>query len=58
MPSARSGPRRAKFRRRWAAIEEAAFAAGIPVENLTTEQLNAMWDAVKEAERSEGAGAA
>ena len=48
----------AKFRRRWAAIEEAAFAAGIPVENLTTEQLNAMWDAVKEAERSEGAGAA
>lgn len=43
----------AKFRRRWDAIEEAAFAAGIPVESLTTEQLNAMWDAVKAAERAE-----
>ena len=44
-----------KFRRRWAAIEEAAFYAGIPVENLSTEQLNAMWDAVKAAEREERA---
>lgn len=44
-----------KFRRRWAAIEEAADFAGIPVENLSTEQLNAMWDAVKEAERAEAA---
>lgn len=44
----------AKFRRRWDAIEEAAFAAGIPVDSLTTEQLNAMWDAVKAAERAEG----
>lgn len=44
-----------KFRRRWAAIEEAAFYAGIPVENLSTEQLNAMWDAVKAAECEERA---
>ena len=41
----------AKFRRRWAAIEEATAAAGIAVEDLSTEQLNVMWDAVKKTER-------
>lgn len=41
----------AKFRRRWAAIEEATAAAGIAMEDLSTEQLNVMWDAVKKTER-------
>lgn len=39
-----------KFRRRWEAIEEAAFEAGTSVEQLSTEQLNVMWDAVKRTE--------
>ena len=40
----------AKFRRRWSAVEARAAQMGTTVEDLTTEQLNELWDAVKRAE--------
>ena len=40
-----------KFRRRWAAIEQAARAEGRSVEEISTEELNVLWDRVKVGER-------
>lgn len=40
----------AKFRRRWGAVEARAAQMGTTVEDLTTEQLNELWDDVKRAE--------
>lgn len=37
----------AKFRARWAAMENAAYEGGVSLESLTTEQLNSLWDEVK-----------
>ena len=37
----------AKFRKRWAAMENAAYEGGVALESLTTEQLNSLWDEVK-----------
>lgn len=37
----------AKFRERWAAMENAAYEDGVSLESLTTEQLNSLWDEVK-----------
>ena len=37
----------AKFRGRWAAMENAAYEGGVALESLTTEQLNSLWDEVK-----------
>lgn len=37
----------AKFRERWAAMENAAYEGGVSLESLTTEQLNLLWDKVK-----------
>ena len=40
----------AKFRRRWSAVERAAREAGRDVADLSTDELNGLWD---EAKRSE-----
>ncbi len=40
----------AKFRHRWAAMEDAAAASGVVLEELSTEELNNLWDAAKAAE--------
>ena len=40
----------AKFRRRWSAMEDAAFERGITLEGLSTAELNELWDDVKHAE--------
>lgn len=37
----------AKFRERWAAMENAAYEGGVALESLTTERLNSLWDEVK-----------
>lgn len=37
----------AKFRKRWAAMENAAYEGGVALESLTTERLNSLWDKVK-----------
>lgn len=37
----------AKFRERWAAMENAAYEGGVSLESLATEQLNSLWDEVK-----------
>ena len=37
----------AKFRERWAAMENAAYEGGVALESLTTEQLDSLWDKVK-----------
>ena len=37
----------AKFRERWAAMENAAYEGGVSLESLTIEQLNSLWDEVK-----------
>ena len=37
----------AKFRERWAAMENAAYEGGVALESLTTDQLNSLWDKVK-----------
>lgn len=37
----------AKFRERWAAMENAAYEGGVSLESLTTEQLNSLWEKVK-----------
>lgn len=37
----------AKFRERWAAMENAAYEGGVALGSLTTEQLNSLWDEVK-----------
>lgn len=37
----------AKFRERWAAMENAAYEGGVALESLTIEQLNSLWDEVK-----------
>lgn len=42
----------AKFRRRWRAMETAARDRGVAVEELSTPELNALWDAVKARERA------
>ena len=42
----------AKFRRRWAAMEEAARAEGAELESLDTDELNERWDAAKAAEQT------
>ena len=39
-----------KFRRRWAAMEDAARTAGEPLESLSTAALNDLWTAAKEGE--------
>lgn len=44
-----------KFRRRWAFIEGAAWAQGRPVEDLSTEELQAFWDQAKAQERASSA---
>ncbi len=40
----------AKFRRRWELLEERAWQEGASVEDLSTEELNRIWDEVKAAE--------
>ncbi len=45
----------AKFRRRWAAMEDAARAEGTELESLDTDELNERWDAAKAVERAESA---
>lgn len=40
----------AKFRARWEAVEDRAWGAGHRVEELSTEELNRLWDEVKKAE--------
>lgn len=42
----------AKFRRRWRAVEAAARDRGVAVEELSTAELNVLWDAVKTQERA------
>lgn len=37
----------AKFRERWAAMENVAYEGGVSLESLATEQLNSLWDKVK-----------
>lgn len=37
----------AKFRERWAAMENAAYEGEVSLESLTTEQFNSLWDEVK-----------
>lgn len=37
----------AKFRERWAAMENAAYEGGVSLESLTTELLDSLWDKVK-----------
>lgn len=37
----------AKFRERWAAMENAAHEGGVALESLTIERLNSLWDEVK-----------
>lgn len=37
----------AKFRERWAAMENATYEGGVALESLTIEQLNSLWDEVK-----------
>ena len=37
----------AKFRERWAAMENAAYEGEVSLESLTTEQLDSLWDKVK-----------
>lgn len=43
----------AKFRRRWAAVEEAAREAHASVEELSTAELNRLWDEAKAHERTD-----
>ena len=40
----------AKFRARWAAMEEAAFEQGVALESLSTDELNDLWDRAKARE--------
>lgn len=40
----------AKFRHRWAAMEDAAAASDVVLEELSTEELNNLWDAAKATE--------
>ncbi len=40
----------AKFRHRWAAMEDATAASGVVLEELSTEELNNLWDAAKATE--------
>ena len=40
----------AKFRRRWAAVEQEAWRQGRSVEDMTTDELEAAWQAAKEDE--------
>ena len=40
----------AKFRARWERMEDAAFERGVSLENLSTAELNDLWDEVKHAE--------
>lgn len=42
----------AKFRRRWRAVEAAARDRGVAVEELSTAELNVLWDAVKTQEHA------
>lgn len=42
----------AKFRRRWSAIEAEARRRGVAVDELSTAELNEIWNAVKVSERS------
>ena len=42
----------AKFRRRWAVMEEAARAEGTELESLDTDEFNERWDAAKAAEQT------
>lgn len=37
----------AKFRSRWASMEDAAFERGIALESLSTAELNELWDDIK-----------
>ena len=48
----------AKFRRRWRAMETAARDRGVAVEELSTPELNVLWDAVKAQERAASSEAA
>ena len=34
----------AKFRARWESMEGAAYRKGMPIEGLTTDELNELWD--------------
>lgn len=40
----------AKFRARWAAMEEAAFEQGVALESLSADELNDLWDRAKARE--------
>ena len=42
----------AKFRRRWSAVEELARERGSHVEELSTDELNVLWDLVKAGEKN------
>lgn len=44
----------AKFRSRWAAMEDAAFERGIALGSLSTAELNDLWDAAKRGEPEAG----
>ena len=37
----------AKFRTRWEAMEDVAYERGVALENLSTAELNELWDEVK-----------
>lgn len=39
----------AKFRARWSAMEDAAYGQGRLIEDFSTEELNELWDRVKQA---------
>lgn len=39
----------AKFRARWSAMEDAAYRRGRRIEDFSTEELNELWDRVKQA---------
>ena len=39
-----------KFRKRWSAMEEAAFEQGVKLEDLPMDDMQALWDKVKTAE--------
>lgn len=39
----------AKFRARWSAMEDAAYRQGRRIEDFSTEELNELWDRVKQA---------
>ena len=39
-----------KFRKRWACMEEAAYRQGVKLEDLSMDDMQALWDQAKAAE--------